>query len=61
MTRSTSPSGCSRIVMIALLTVFAAALRGSHSRRAVGAGGFRAVPFLTQLFAAAAYQLSWSI
>ena len=24
-------------------------------------GGFRAVPFLTQLFAAASYQLSWSI
>ena len=50
-------------LMIAVLTVFT--LGGLLTLRfpAVqwNAGGFRAVPFLAQLFAAASYQLSWSI
>jgi nucleobase:cation symporter-1, NCS1 family len=49
-------------VMIALLTVFSA---GAVLIRIPGAqwepGGFRAGPFLTELLAAASYQLSWSV
>ena len=49
-------------VMIALLTVFSA---GAVLLRIPGAqwepGGFRAGPFLTELLAAASYQLSWSV
>jgi NCS1 family nucleobase:cation symporter-1 len=50
-------------LMIAVLTVFT--LGGLLTLRFPAAqwnaGGFRAVPFLAQLFAAASYQLSWSI
>ena len=50
-------------LMIAILTVFT--LGGLLTLRFPAAqwnaGGFRAVPFLAQLFAAASYQLSWSI
>ena len=50
-------------LMIAVLTVFSlgglALLRFPAAQWAVG--GFRAVPFLAQTFAAASYQLSWSI
>jgi NCS1 nucleoside transporter family len=50
-------------LMIAILTVFSIGatllLRFPASQFAVS--GFRAVPFLAQLFAAASYQLSWSI
>ena len=49
-------------VMIALLTVFSAGavlLRIPAAQWALG--GFRAGPFLTELLAAASYQLSWSI
>jgi nucleobase:cation symporter-1, NCS1 family len=50
-------------LMIAILTVFSIGavflLRFPASQFA--ASGFRAVPFLAQLFAAASYQLSWSI
>ena len=50
-------------LMIAILTVFS--LGGLFTLRFPAAfwdaGGFRAVPFLAQLFAAASYQLSWSI
>jgi NCS1 family nucleobase:cation symporter-1 len=49
-------------VMIALLTVFSA---GAVLLRIPVAqwepGGFRASPFLTELFAAASYQLTWSV
>jgi NCS1 nucleoside transporter family len=49
-------------VMIALLTVFSAGavLRGIPGAQ-WASGGFRAGPFLTELLAAASYQLSWSI
>ncbi|HWW33197.1 MAG TPA: cytosine permease [Steroidobacteraceae bacterium] len=50
-------------LMIAILTVFT--LGGALTLRFPpafwDAGGFRAVPFLAQIFAAASYQLSWSI
>jgi NCS1 nucleoside transporter family len=50
-------------LMIAILTVFSlgglVTLRFPAAQWA--ASGFRAVPFLAQLFAAASYQLSWSI
>ena len=50
-------------LMIVLLTVFSVAalfvLRLPATQWQLG--GFRAVPFLAQLFAAASYQLSWSI
>jgi purine-cytosine permease-like protein len=50
-------------LMIAILTVFSVGglvtLRFSAAQW--GAGGFRPVPFLAQMFAAASYQLSWSI
>jgi nucleobase:cation symporter-1, NCS1 family len=50
-------------LMIAVLTVFSAGalllLKLPPAQWAVG--GFRAVPFLAQMFAAASYQLSWSI
>jgi NCS1 family nucleobase:cation symporter-1 len=50
-------------LMIVILTVFSAAalivLRLPAAQWQPG--GFRAVPFLAQLFAAASYQLSWSI
>jgi nucleobase:cation symporter-1, NCS1 family len=50
-------------LMIAILTLFT--LGGLLMLRFPAAqwnvGGFRAVPFLAQLFAAASYQLSWSI
>jgi NCS1 nucleoside transporter family len=50
-------------LMIAILTVFSlgglVTLRFSAAQW--DAGGFRAVPFLAQVFAAASYQLSWSI
>jgi nucleobase:cation symporter-1, NCS1 family len=49
-------------VMIALLTVFSAGavLLGIPAAQ-WAPGGFRAGPFLTELLAAASYQLSWSI
>ncbi|HUA25609.1 MAG TPA: cytosine permease [Steroidobacteraceae bacterium] len=49
-------------VMIALLTVFSAgvAMLGIPASQ-WAPGGFRAGPFLTELLAAASYQLSWSI
>jgi nucleobase:cation symporter-1, NCS1 family len=49
-------------VMIALLTVFSAgaAMLGIPAAQ-WAPGGFRAGPFLTELLAAASYQLSWSI
>ena len=50
-------------LMIALLTVFSlgALLTLRFPAAQWDAGGLRAVPFLAQLFAAASYQLSWSI
>lgn len=49
-------------VMIALLTVFSAgAVRLGIPAAQWAPGGFRAGPFLTELLAAASYQLSWSI
>jgi len=49
-------------VMIALLTVFSAGAAALGIPAAQWApGGFRAGPFLTELLAAASYQLSWSI
>jgi len=50
-------------LMIALLTVFslAALLRLRLPAAQWDVGAFRAVPFLAQMFAAASYQLSWSI
>jgi nucleobase:cation symporter-1, NCS1 family len=48
--------------LIALLTVFTlAALRLKLPAAALSLADFRTVPFLTQFFATAAYQLSWSI
>jgi NCS1 family nucleobase:cation symporter-1 len=49
-------------IMIALLTVFSAgaAMLGIPAAQ-WAPGGFRAGPFLTELLAAASYQLSWSI
>jgi len=51
------------VLMIAILTVFSCgALFLVHLPPAQWQfGGFRGVPFLAQLFAAASYQLSWSI
>ncbi|HEV2441823.1 MAG TPA: cytosine permease [Steroidobacteraceae bacterium] len=49
-------------VMIALLTVFSAgAVLLKIPAMQWDPGGFRAAPFLTELLAAASYQLSWSI
>jgi len=50
-------------LMIAILTVFSAGALLLLKLPAAqwAAGGFRWVPFLAQLFAAASYQLSWSI
>jgi nucleobase:cation symporter-1, NCS1 family len=50
-------------LMIVILTVFSVAALFVLRLPAAQwqAGGFRAVPFLAQLFAAASYQLSWSI
>jgi nucleobase:cation symporter-1, NCS1 family len=50
-------------LMIAILSVFSvgACLLLRFPARQWDAGGFRAVPFIAQLFAAASYQLSWSI
>jgi NCS1 family nucleobase:cation symporter-1 len=49
-------------VMIALLTVFSAgAVRLGIPAVQWDLGGFRTAPFLTELLAAASYQLSWSI
>src|SRR5215469_17188659 len=50
-------------LMIAILTVFSLGglLTLRFSAAQWDAGGFRAVPFLAQIFAAASYQLSWSI
>jgi len=50
-------------VMIAMLTVFSvgAAIALKLPPGQWDPAGFRALPFLTQLFAAASYQLSWSI
>ena len=50
-------------LMIVILTVFSVAglMLLQVPGRAVGPAGFRGVPFLAQLFAAASYQLSWSI
>ncbi|HUN76979.1 MAG TPA: cytosine permease [Steroidobacteraceae bacterium] len=50
-------------LMIAILTVFSigAAWTLRFPAQAWDPRGFRAVPFLVQLFAAASYQLSWSI
>lgn len=50
-------------LMIVILTVFSAAALSVLRLPAVQwqVDGFRAVPFLAQLFAAASYQLSWSI
>jgi purine-cytosine permease-like protein len=49
--------------MIAILTVFSVGglLTLRFSAAQWSAGGLRPVPFLAQMFAAAAYQLSWSI
>ncbi len=53
---------CVALVMIALLTVFSAGavLLGIPVTQ-WEPGGFRAGPFLTELLAAASYQLSWSV
>jgi NCS1 family nucleobase:cation symporter-1 len=50
-------------LMIAILTVFTigALFTLRFSPAQWDGGGFRAVPFLAQMFAAASYQLSWSI
>ncbi len=49
-------------VMIALLTVFSVgAVMLEFPAAAWNPGGFRTTPFLAELFAAASYQLSWSI
>jgi NCS1 family nucleobase:cation symporter-1 len=50
-------------LMIAILSVFSigACLLLRFPAAQWDAGGFRAVPFIAQLFAAASYQLSWSI
>jgi purine-cytosine permease-like protein len=50
-------------VMLAALAVFTigAALTANFPPGSFSLAGFRPVPFLTQFFAAAAYQLSWSI
>jgi nucleobase:cation symporter-1, NCS1 family len=50
-------------LMIAILSVFSvgACLLLRFPLAQWDAGGFRAVPFIAQLFAAASYQLSWSI
>ncbi|HEX8754797.1 MAG TPA: cytosine permease [Steroidobacteraceae bacterium] len=49
-------------VMIALLTVFSAgAVMLKFPAAAWDPGGFRTVPFLAELLAAASYQISWSI
>jgi nucleobase:cation symporter-1, NCS1 family len=50
-------------LMIAILSVFSvgACLLLRFPAPQWDAGGFRAVPFIAQLFAAASYQLSWSI
>ncbi|MEK7427468.1 MAG: cytosine permease [Pseudomonadota bacterium] len=52
-------------VMIAALTAFtigaAFFIRLPASQFDLGLGSFKTIPFLTQFFAAAAYQLSWSI
>jgi NCS1 nucleoside transporter family len=50
-------------LMIAILSVFSvgACLLLRFPATQWDAGGFRAVPFIAQLFAAASYQLSWSI
>jgi nucleobase:cation symporter-1, NCS1 family len=50
-------------LMIGILTVFSigALLLLRFPAAQFSPAGFRAVPFLTQLFAAASYQLSWSI
>ena len=50
-------------VMMAMLTIFSVAVlaHGGLPANAFDIGAFRTVPFLAQLFAAAAYQLSWSI
>jgi nucleobase:cation symporter-1, NCS1 family len=50
-------------IVIAALLVFTVALaaRGAFSAQALALGPFAAVPFLAQFFAAAAYQISWSI
>src|SRR6266850_1987782 len=50
-------------LMIAILTVFSigAAFLLKFPAAQWSAAGFRAVPFLAELFAAASYQLSWSI
>jgi len=50
-------------LMIAILTVFSigAVFLLRFPAGQFAASGFRAVPFLAQLFAAASYQLSWSI
>lgn len=50
-------------VLIVALLVFSAAvaLNGPFSAEAWALGEFRAVPFLAQFFAAASYQIAWSI
>jgi NCS1 family nucleobase:cation symporter-1 len=50
-------------LMIAALALFTvdAILHIRFAPEQLAAGGFRTTPFLTQFFAAAAYQLSWSI
>jgi nucleobase:cation symporter-1, NCS1 family len=50
-------------LMIAILSVFSvgAGMLLRYPAPQWDAGGFRAVPFIAQLFAAASYQLSWSI
>lgn len=50
-------------VLIAALLVFSVAVlvRGHVPAEQLSLRGFRAVPFLAQFFAAAAYQVSWSI
>ncbi len=49
-------------ILLAGLLVMTVAVAGVHFPAAqLDLGAFRLVPFLTQLFAAAAYQISWSI
>jgi NCS1 nucleoside transporter family len=50
-------------LMMAMLSVFTVAvlMHGGLPADAFDLGAFRAIPFLAQFFAAAAYQLSWSI
>ena len=54
-----------RVLAYVLIAVFAlmtiAAVRLHFPVEQVALGNFKSIPFLTQLFAAAAYQLSWSI